>query len=98
MLDLQPHQARIAQLCGSLSVHQLELFGSATREHFGPESDIDVLVSFRGKEHLFDRYFDLKEGLERILGRTVDVVMPTAIRNPIFQAQVDRERRRIYAS
>jgi predicted nucleotidyltransferase len=98
MIDLQHHQTSIADLCGSLSVERLELFGSATRPDFGPQSDIDVLVRFRGKDRLFDRYFDLKEGLEQILGRPVDVVMPDAIRNPFFQAQVDRERRRIYAA
>ena len=98
MLNLDEHRDSINHLCRSLEVKELEIFGSAIRDDFGPDSDIDVLISFTGTHHLFDRYFELKEGLEAILGRRVDVVMPQAIRNPIFQEQVDRERKRVFAA
>jgi len=64
-----------------------------------PESDIDVLVQFeRDTDGLFERYFELKEKLEEILGRPVDVVVEDAIKNPYFRLEVERSRRNIYAS
>jgi predicted nucleotidyltransferase len=38
-----------------------------------PESDVDFLVTFQG-EPTFARYMGLKEELEMLLGRTVDLV------------------------
>ena len=36
----------VAALCQKHGIKRLALFGSALREDFGPESDIDVLVDF----------------------------------------------------
>ena len=98
MIDLAPHLPAISTLCADLRVRELQIFGSAVRDDFSPTSDVDVLVAFEGRDHLFDRYFDLKEGLERIFGRSVDLVMPEAITNPIFEAQVEKERTLVYAA
>jgi predicted nucleotidyltransferase len=79
-------------------VKELALFGSATRDDFSPDSDIDVLATFEGKTQLFSRYFDLKEGLEQIFGRRVDVVMPEAISNSIFRGHIEKERTVVYGA
>jgi hypothetical protein len=47
---------------------------------------------------LFNRYFDLKEGLERIFGRPVDVVVERAVVNPYFKASIERSRKNVYAA
>jgi predicted nucleotidyltransferase len=98
MIDLQTYQNRITNLCETAQVKELALFGSATRDDFNKDSDIDVLVVFEGKEHLFDRYFDLKEGLENIFNRSVDVVMIEAIKNPIFKKSIEKEKTLVYAA
>lgn len=98
MIDLEPYRNHINNLCRRLRVQELEIFGSATRDDFSPDSDVDVLVTFHGKEQLFARYFDLKEGLEQIFGRRVDIVMPEAISNPIFRERVEKERTVVYGS
>ncbi len=98
MIDLTLYQDHINQICMSLRVEKLELFGSATRDDFSSDSDIDILITFKGKEQLFTRYFDLKEDLEELFGRHVDIVMPTAITNPIFREHVERERTLVYAA
>jgi len=36
----------LAEFCKAHGVHRLALFGSALREDFGPESDVDILVEF----------------------------------------------------
>ncbi|RKT85291.1 hypothetical protein SAMN05421805_115132 [Saccharopolyspora antimicrobica] len=88
-------QGEIDELCRMLSVRRLDLFGSALGDSFDTEtSDVDVLVEFDvgpGFDY-FGVYFDLKEGLERILDRPVDLVSITSIRNPFFKQRVlDRE-------
>jgi predicted nucleotidyltransferase len=73
MVDLSAYRSILTELCHSLSVRRIELVGSAAREDFHPESsDIDVLIEFEGNHALFDRYFDLKFGLESIFGRKVE--------------------------
>lgn len=98
MIDLASYELQIQQLCEALHVQELELFGSATRNDFSNKSDVDVLVTFQGKDQLFKRYFDLKEGLERIFGRSVDVIMPEAVTNPIFRQHMNAERETIYGA
>jgi uncharacterized protein len=65
---------------------------------FRENSDIDVLVVFDGDSNLFDRYFELKENLEKIFGRSVDIVMEEAIKNPIFRKSINQDRILLYAA
>jgi predicted nucleotidyltransferase len=71
---------KISDFCRRWKVTELALFGSALREDFSPDSDVDVLVSFAPEAHwsLFDLV--VMEGeLEAILGREVDLVERTAV-------------------
>jgi predicted nucleotidyltransferase len=98
MFDIERFRPEVAELCRSLKISRLDVFGSATSDDFSEESDVDVLVRFeRDGEGLFDRYFDLKEGLERIWGQPVDVVLEDSLRNPYFWASVERSRKTVYA-
>jgi len=74
------------------------LFGSALNERFQDSSDIDMLIQFYQVDLLdyFDNYMDLKEKLEQLFKRPVDLVEDQAIRNPIFRKVVDREKQMIY--
>jgi len=97
MVDLSAYRSRLTELCHSLSVKRLELVGSAAREDFHSESsDIDVLIEFEGTHALFDRYFELKFGLESIFGRKVDVIQSGAVRNPHLRASLQQDRIAVY--
>ena len=74
---------RIEALCRRWAVRELSLFGSAIREDFGPTSDVDVLVSFLAGENwsLLD-LVRLRDELEALFGRHVDLVEREAVRNP----------------
>jgi len=99
MLDVEGIKPAVITLCRRLHVKRLDLFGSATTEQFGTTSDVDVLVEFdRQVGNLFNRYFELKEELETILGRSVDVVVADAIRNPYFRATVEQTKKSLYAA
>lgn len=91
----------IAALCRGLGIRRLDLFGSALDESFSPDSsDVDFLVEFDvrpGFDYL-GTYFGLKEGLEQILGRPVDVVTSSSIRNPYFRERVMQTREPLYAA
>jgi predicted nucleotidyltransferase len=62
----------------SLGVRELGLFGSFARGEAGPDSDVDFFVDFDEKS--FDRYMAVKELLEDVLGRKVDLVVKSAIK------------------
>ncbi|MCS7483859.1 nucleotidyltransferase family protein [Umezawaea endophytica] len=91
----------IVDLCRRLEVRRLDLFGSALGDAFDvASSDVDILVEFatgQGIDH-FGTYFALKEGLEAVLGRPVDLVSGSSIRNPFFRQQVMDTRETLYAA
>ncbi len=88
----------LIELCRTHNVDKLYLFGSALSNKFNEESDIDLLIRFAEVDVLeyFDNYMDLKEKLEELFHRPVDLVEDQAIRNPIFRSVVDREKTIIY--
>jgi len=68
-----------------LGVVSLAVFGSVARDEATPDSDIDVLVEFRGPATLA-RYMDLKSMLEQLLGRRVDLVTRKGLRDRLRPA------------
>ncbi len=99
MLEFENLRPALTALCQELHVVRLDLFGSATGETFGPASDGDVLVEFDPDQgDPFNRYFTLKERLEALFDRPVDVVTARAIRNPYFRAAVEQSRVNVYAA
>jgi len=99
MFDIEQFRPEVTRLCQRLKVKRLDLFGSAASDDFTTESDVDILVQFdRDGSGLFDRYFDLKEGLEELFGRPVDVVIEKSLKNPYFKASIERSRRNLYAA
>jgi predicted nucleotidyltransferase len=81
---------------------RLDLFGSAAGDGFDPEaSDLDFVVSFERRDppELFDRYFGLKEDLEGLFGRGVDLVTEDALlKDPDFAGGISGERVSLYAA
>ena len=52
--NLEIPLGRIEAFCRKWKIREFSLFGSVLREDFRPDSDIDVLVSFRaGRRHHF---------------------------------------------
>ncbi len=95
------HRLEINRLCRQYRVSRLELFGSAASSNFDSDSsDVDFLVEFESLqmgEHA-DAYFGLRESLEKLLARPIDLVMTSAIRNPYFLESVNDSRTLVYAA
>jgi uncharacterized protein len=88
----------VAALCRSLGVRRLELFGSAARDDFGPASDIDFLVTLDvlPPQGYAERYFDLKEGLEALFDRPVDLLTDASVLNPYLRAHIRADSIRVF--
>jgi len=99
MFKIEDYKQVIKKIYEDLRVRNLDLVGSASREDFQSErSDIDVLVEFIGSDRLFDRYFELKIRLEEQLGRQVDVIQESGVKNPYVRKSLNRDKVRLYAS
>jgi len=70
-------EEKIAEFCQRHHIRRLALFGSALREDFTPDSDLDVLVEFEpGTRVGMIRLAGIELELSRILGRKVDMNTP----------------------
>jgi predicted nucleotidyltransferase len=68
-------QDQIAAFCRRWQITEFALFGSVLRDDFGPESDVDVLVTFApDTQHDITDLLDMKDELQQMLGRKVDLV------------------------
>ena len=59
-------------------IAELQLFGSFSNETHSKDSDIDIVVFFKDSVGYFE-LFEIKEYLESITGRSVDLVTPTGL-------------------
>ena len=100
--DIEEKREALAALCRRYGVTRLEVFGSAARDiDFDPKrSDADFLVTFNDEtRNDLAAFSDLKEALERLLGRPVDLVAREAIelsRNFIHRRAILKEAKTIY--
>jgi predicted nucleotidyltransferase len=98
---IDDYRVALEELCRRYGVRSLFLFGSAARDDFDPESsDVDLLVEFEALAPggYADAYFGLREALEDLFGRDVDLVALSAVRNPYIRADIERTRTLLYAA
>ncbi len=91
--------AAIAALCRKWHATELALFGSVLRSDFRADSDIDVLVTFApdAKWDLWD-LVAMKDEIEALFGRSVDLIEKPAIRNPILRREILSHNEVVYAA
>lgn len=94
------HLPEIERVCRDFKVRRLLVFGSAMTPEFDPErSDVDLLVEFAPGVDLgpwLSRLTRLKAALESVLRRSVDLVTPSALRNPYFRTEAEKTLTPIY--
>jgi uncharacterized protein len=91
----------LGDACRRFGFARLELFGSAAAGGFdGATSDLDFLVSFsqNARAKAFDNYFGLRERLEEIFERPIDLVTIESVKNPYFLREIERQRQPVYVS
>ncbi len=79
-LSLDLHEPLLTDFCRRWKVSELALFGSALRDDFKPESDVDVLVAFAPNAHwsLLD-LVKMQDELSTLWKRPVDLVTRRAV-------------------
>ena len=87
---------KLRDFCRKWKMTEFSLFGSVVRDDFGPESDVDVLVTFAEDApwSLFDMVH-MEDELVEIFGRHVDLLTRRAVersRNPIRRDSILGER------
>jgi predicted nucleotidyltransferase len=89
---------KIRELCSKHKVRKLFVFGSVLTDKFKKDSDIDLIVDFQGVDlyEYADNYFDLKESLENLFKRDVDLLEDKAIKNPYLRKSIDSSKQLIY--
>jgi predicted nucleotidyltransferase len=97
---IENNREAIAGICRAHGVKTLQAFGSILRNDFDPgHSDVDVLVEFEGHAaDSFSNFLNLKEALESLFKRPVDLVELHAIRNRRLRFYIDQSKSPIYAA
>jgi predicted nucleotidyltransferase len=97
---IEKNREAIVALCQKHGVKELFVFGSVVRDDFGPESDIDFQVKYPDRKSAtdqFDIYISLKNELEALLHRNVDLVELDTIQNKYLRFFINQEKKALYA-
>lgn len=98
---VQDNIEKIQGICSSHAVAELYLFGSAASGDFSQKSDLDFAVLFHENltplEH-GDAFFILKDELEHLFSREIDLISYRVVKNPVFKSELDRTKISLYAA
>jgi predicted nucleotidyltransferase len=88
---------RLSAFCRRNRIRRLALFGSVLRADFAPGSDVDVLVEFEpNADHSLFDLVHMQEELASMLGRKVDLIERTGLRNPFRRSEILRTQQVIF--
>jgi len=101
-IPIELPKEKVSSFCQKWKILELSLFGSVLRDDFGPESDIDILVTFRkdAKHTLFD-LVHMEDELKDIFGREIDMVSRRGIefsRNYLRRSTILNSAEIVYAA
>ena len=74
--NIELPMVELERTCRKYGVRELAIFGSALRDEFGLESDVDFLVTFENDDSgpWMCKLTELEDELSELLNRNVDVV------------------------
>jgi predicted nucleotidyltransferase len=98
-LGVEIDPERLADLCDKWGIVRLEVFGSALRDDFDGDSDIDLLYTAAENARWGLDFVTLCEEFEALFGRPVDMVSRQSIEqssNPIRRRAILSTARALY--
>jgi predicted nucleotidyltransferase len=96
-IQIEIPREQVAEFCRRHHIRKLSLFGSVLRDDFGPESDIDVLVEFEPEAMItIQDIIQMEEELTALLGRKVDLVDRSGLRNPFRRHEILNSQETIF--
>lgn len=95
---IEQNKKAIQQLCKSHQVDSMYAFGSVLTSDFNEKSDVDLLVRFKDIElnQYFTNYMSLKERLESIFHKNVELLEDQTLKNPILIRSINKNKQLIY--
>ncbi len=96
-LNLDRISPKLQRFCRENRIQRLAVFGSALRDDFGENSDLDLLVEFQPDTHIGLRFFALERELSELFSRKVELNTP-AFLSRYFRDEVMREARDLYVA
>ncbi len=95
---IEMNMDKIVALCKKYKVAKLWVFGSILTPRFNDDSDVDFSVIFHYDQiqDLFITFFDFIDELQALLGRKVDLVDETAVKNKYFREELDNTKQLVY--
>lgn len=100
MLNAIPlDRQKIIDFCRRWKIVRMAFFGSVLREDFRPDSDVDVMLAYaRDIDWFAYDYLSMKEEMERLFQRKVDLIEEGMIRNPVKRRCIYQNLEVIYES
>ena len=95
---VEQNAVQIRNICKEHKVERMYVFGSVLTREFNEKSDIDFLVKFVEMDlfYYFDNLLSLKENLEKLLLKEVDILEEQALKNPYLKKSIDNNKMLIY--
>ena len=90
---------KIYELCRKYKVKTLSVFGSILTDRFNDESDVDFSATFYPEEDPLVRgenFLNLYMDLGDLMGRRIDLVDESNLRNPYFIEELEETKQLIY--
>ena len=88
---------KLEQFCRDHHIQRLALFGSALRDDFRTDSDVDILVEFEPGRTPGFKFWEVEDELTKMFGRKVDLNTPQDL-SIYFRQQVEAEAQPLYES
>ena len=100
---IEQHKQALIELCKKHHVKTLYVFGSALRDDFKEDSDVDFSVVYdrdvlNTPEDFGENYMDFILNLEEEFKRSVDVVNEENLKNPYFIKTLNQTKQLFYAA
>lgn len=98
---LETYKKTIADICKSLRIKRMYVFGSMATNLHNNGSDIDLLISFEddlSPEEYSENYFTLHHKLRELLKKEIDIITEKSLSSPYFINTINKQKLLLYES
>ena len=96
MLTVSQTQQTVANIGKKYGIKSAYLFGSYAKNTATEDSDVDIIIE-RGDVKSYNAYYDLREELQKDLGKEVDLLATDGVR-PKFFDLIENDRIPLYGA
>ena len=100
LTGLETPQEQIVAFCKKWKIDELSIFGSALRQDFRADSDVDILINLQPDQTMtLESFLDMRDELSAMFdGREIDLVQKRLLKNPFRRHEILTHREILYAA